>query len=118
MTWARLDDNFHSHPSTMMAGLEANGLFARGLSYCAHYLTDGFIPREWAEQQGPKRATTRLIGAGLWEQIEGGFIVVGYLKRNPSRARVEQERARERGKKAGRRGADSPGEPPREAPAE
>lgn len=94
MTWARLDDNFHSHPRTLMSGLEANGLFCRGLSYCAHYLTDGFIPKDWAEAQS-KRATAKLVEAGLWEAIEGGYRVIGFLDRNPSREAVEELRGKD-----------------------
>jgi hypothetical protein len=113
--WARLDDNFHAHPRTLMSGLEANGLFARALSYCAHYLTDGFLPTEWAEGQGGKKPLQRLVDAGLVEEIEGGYLVIGYLERNPSREQVKAERDRERGKKAGQRSkspASSPGESP------
>lgn len=116
MSWARLDDNFHSHPRTLLAGLAANGLFCRGLSYCAHYLTDGFIPSTWAEQQGGKRPITKLLNAGVWAPVEDGFMVVGYLERNPSRAKVEAERRRERAKKAGGKPSASPGESPGEHP--
>lgn len=116
MTWARLDDNFHSHPRTLMSGIEANGLFARGLSYCAHYLTDGFIPKEWAIQQAGKKPITRLINAGLWAEVEEGYMVVGYLERNPSKVKVEADRKRERAKKAGGKAAVSPGESPGESP--
>jgi hypothetical protein len=117
MTWARLDDNFHAHPRTLQAGLEANGLFARALSYCAHYLTDGFIPAEWAEAQGGKKPAARLVDVGLLEPIEGGYRVIGYLDRNPSRETVEADRLRERGKKAGQR-AVSPGDSPRDTPGD
>lgn len=109
MSWGRLDDNFHAHPRTLQAGLEANGLFARAISYCAHYLTDGFIPTEWAEAQGGKRPVKKLVDVGLLDEIEGGYRLHGYLDRNPTREKVELERARERGKKAGQR-AVSPGE--------
>jgi 5-methylcytosine-specific restriction endonuclease McrA len=95
MTWARLDDNFHSHPRTLLAGLEANGLFARAISYCADYLTDGFVPSEWAEQQGGKRPITRLIRAGLIEAVEDGYMIIGYLERNPSRDEVNQSRTKD-----------------------
>lgn len=95
MTWARLDDNFHAHPRTLQAGLEANGLFCRAISYCAHYLTDGFIPSEWAEAQGGRRPVIKLIDVGLLEQIEGGYRVVGYLERNPSREDVQELRGKD-----------------------
>lgn len=96
MSWARLDDGFHAHPRTLQAGLEANGLFCRAISYCAQFLTDGFVPGEWLEQQGgpvaAKRAIKRNIEAGLIERIEGGYMIVGYLERNPSRADVHARR--------------------------
>jgi hypothetical protein len=109
MTWARIDDNAHAHPRILQAGLEANGLFFRALSYCSHYLTDGFIPNEWAEAQGGKRPVTKLVNVGLLEPIEGGYRIHDYLDRNPSREQVQEERRRERGKKARQRSA-SPGE--------
>lgn len=93
--WARLDDNFHAHPRTLQSGLEANGLFARALSYCAHYLTDGYLPIEWAEAQGGKKPVQRLVDAGLVEPIEGGYIVIGYLERNPSRDDVRETRGKD-----------------------
>ena len=112
MTWSRIDDNFHSHPRTLMAGLEANGLFVRGLSYCADYLTDGYVPLEWALAQGGRRPIKRLVDAGLVEEIEGGLRVIGYLDRNPSREKVLAERERERGKKQRGRRSDSLGDSP------
>lgn len=119
--WARLDDNFHAHPRTLQSGLEANGLFARAISYCAQYLTDGYLPSEWAEGQGGKKPVQKLIDAGLLERIEGGYLVIGYLERNPSREQVEVERERERGKKAGQRGKSpsmSPGDSRGDTPGE
>lgn len=107
MSWAKLDDNFHSHPRTLQAGLEANGLFCRAISYCAHYLTDGFIPDEWAVAQGGRKPLTKLVDVGLLEQIEGGFMVIGYLERNPSRSEVEAKRRKESARKANGFHADS-----------
>ena len=112
MPWAKLDDNFHAHPRTLQAGLEANGLYARALSYCAQYLTDGFVPAEWTEAQGGKKPAARLVETGSFEAIEGGYLVVGYLDYNPSREQVETERARERGKKSrGKSTQTRPGSP-------
>jgi hypothetical protein len=93
--WARLDDNFHAHPRTLMSGLEANGLFARALSYCAHYLTDGYVPMAWVDAQGSKRAAKKLTDAGLWEPIEDGFRILGYLDANPSRDDIEETRGKD-----------------------
>ena len=109
MAWARIDDKFHSHPTLMVAGLEATGLFARAIAYCADYLTDGFIPRQWADAQGGKKPVQKLIDAGLFIPVEGGVCIKDYLDWNPTREKVLAERERERGKKSRQRGV-SPGE--------
>lgn len=115
MAWAKLDDKFHSHPTTWIVGLEANGLFCRSVSYCADQLTDGFIPEPWvmAQLPGTKRnqdahgLVEKLENAGLWERIEDGWRIVGYLDYNPSRDEELARRAEisEKRREAGRRGA-------------
>lgn len=110
MPWARLDDKFHSHPTTWMVGLEANGLFARGLSYCADQLTDGFMPEQWVwsnvpstqRSKDPRGIITKLEEAGLWERVEDGWHIADYLTYNPSRDEVlaDRERRSEAGRKA------------------
>jgi hypothetical protein len=111
VAWARIDDKFHSHPTLMVAGLDATGLFARAIAYCADYLTNGFVPRAWAEQQGGKKPVQKLIDAGLFIPVEGGVCIKDYLDWNPTRERVLADRERERGKKSRQRGM-SPGESP------
>lgn len=115
MAWAKLDDKFHSHPTTWIVGLEANGLFCRAISYCADQLTDGFVPEEWAYAQVPAIRGNRdshgligkLVNAGLWDRIEDGWHIPGYLDFNPSR---DEEMARRKEisaqrSEAGKRGA-------------
>lgn len=100
MPWARLDDKFHSHPTTWQVGLESIGLFALGLSYAAEHLTDGWLPEEWvwsrvpatSRNKDPRGVIQRLEDARLWERIEGGWMIVEYLVYNPSKAQVEAER--------------------------
>lgn len=117
MAWAKLDDKFHSHPSTWIVGLEGNGLFARAISYCADQLTDGFVPEAWVYAQVPATTKSRdshglickLTDAGLWERVEDGWFIGEYLSYNPSR---DDEMARRaeislRRSEAGKRGADA-----------
>lgn len=100
MAWAKLDDKFHSHPSTWEVGLDANGLYCRGLSYAADQLTDGFLPEPWVKANVPatRRArdgfgiVERLLHAGLWERLDNGYRIVGYLDYNPTREDVLTER--------------------------
>ena len=113
MPWARLDDKFHSHPTTWQVGLESNGLFARGLSYCADQLTDGFMPEEWvwsnvpatSRSKDPRGVIQKLEDANLWERIEGGWVTVDYLTDNPSKESVLSQR--EKRSDAGRKGAEA-----------
>lgn len=68
--------------------------------YCRGQLTDGYVP---PEQIGilvypdPPRVghadVRRLIEVGLVEQCGEGYLVRGFLKRNPTRAKVESDMA-------------------------
>src|SRR4051812_32802373 len=90
---ATLAPNFHSHPDVWMCGLEGAGLFAKALSYCAEYLTDGALPGAWVRSQIPRgdrrKIVTRLVDAGLFERVSREeYRVVDYLDHNPSRDQV------------------------------
>jgi hypothetical protein len=79
MPWAKLSDDFHSHRKAKRAGLEAAGLFALALSYCARYGTDGVVDADWLETeiQDPserERLLGRLVKAGLFEVLTPGEV--------------------------------------------
>lgn len=93
MTWVFLDDKFHSNPKILQVGLPGAGLYACALSYCGDHLTDGFVPDAWAKRAAPKSVRDSLEHAGLWERIDGGYLIPDYLTINPSKVKVEQERA-------------------------
>jgi len=106
MPFTRLDDNFHSHPKVVRAGLDGAGLYARSLSYCGDYLTDGFVPSEWVEGVCGSRSRAlpqRLVEAGLWELVEGGYQIPDYLEFNDAREDVLRWRAERSA--GGRKGA-------------
>lgn len=98
MTWAKLSDNFHSHPKVQQLGLPAVGLYAMGLSYAAHYLTDGFLPESWVRSQvkgQPYRGLIqRLVAAKAWETVlePPGYRIVDFLDYNPSAEELRQKR--------------------------
>lgn len=102
MTWVRLDDQFPGHPKVVKAGPPAAWLHVAGLCYCARYLTDGFVSDAalmGMGQYGRSRAQSlaeRLVGAGLWEHSDGGYVIHDYLDYQPSRERVEQQRQQKR----------------------
>lgn len=82
MAWVLLDDNFPNHPKAVQAGPVAAYLFVCGLCYCRKYHTGGFIPQKAIASLGVSRKPTRmiesLIGAGLWDIVEGGYKVHDY----------------------------------------
>lgn len=94
MPWAKIDDRFHAHPKVARAGDAAIGLHIRALSYCAAYLTDGLVPRDFA--RGKKRAASRLVAVGLWEVHADGWVIHDYLEYNLSAEEVKEQREIER----------------------
>jgi hypothetical protein len=105
MTWAKIDDGFWMHPKVMIAGNTAAGIFARCLSYCGCYLTNGLIPGPVVAQivGGERKALVALLDSGLMQQLEsGGYLIPDFLEHNPSKEKVEADR-RQRAQ-AGRKG--------------
>lgn len=94
MPWAKIDDRLHNHPKALSAGLPALGLHLLALSFCACYLTDGFVPNTWIKAR--RKLAEKLVLAGLWERAEDGYQIHHYLEYNPSRKDVETERAEAR----------------------
>jgi hypothetical protein len=132
VSWGKLDDQFHSHPKVIAAGNEAVGVYARALSYCADYNTDGFVSRVWAKQIATVTLLRKItqvglwieVSAGEWETVSGrkdtgnrsledvtlkflldGFFIPDYLHLNPSR--VEAEAARAKRRNAGAKGGSN-----------
>lgn len=108
MAFGALDDDFHSHPKILAAGLAATGLYARCLSYCARYLTDGHVPEPWARAAAGDNAQElidTLTHVRLWQPEPGGFHIPSYLDYNPSRE--EALKRREERARSGRKGAAS-----------
>lgn len=108
MPWAKLDDGFYDDPKVRRAGLAASGLFCRAIAYSSRHLTDGYVDKEWVEEQCTRvkpserdRIITALTDVGLFEQQNGGYRIANYLKFNPSRADVEARREADRIRKGG-----------------
>jgi hypothetical protein len=123
VTWAKLDDKFHSHPK--LAEIEpglmlaAAGLYSMTLSWCADQLTDGQIPQVQPRRlagQPVDNLIDELVRVGLWEKRKGGFFVHDWLDYNPSKAQVLAER--ERKSEAGRLGGIAAQQAKREARAQ
>ncbi len=99
MSWVRIDDGFADHPKIVKLNHLEFRLHIWGLCYCARHLTDGFlanvvprgahfVPRSDRRQ----RVINGLLEAGLWEQVDGGYIIRDYLDYNPDAASVKEKR--------------------------
>ncbi|MBI4636119.1 MAG: hypothetical protein HY727_07185 [Candidatus Rokubacteria bacterium] len=100
MPWAKIDDDAPHHPKFVKAGsIAAFGFWVAGNCYCNKRLTDGFIEASALRllsptvrpQQAPRLAQ-RLVSAGLWEAVEGGFRVHDFHQYNPTSEQVKAER--------------------------
>lgn len=122
MPWFKVDDGFHGHPKVMDLSLEAVGLWSLAGSWCAKYLTDGYVPNKTLPRLGGTQGHAQeLHEAGLWEHAEGGWQFKDWADYQPSKAEVEAERlaARERMKKvrAAKKGIPKDGNGSGEQPA-
>ena len=97
MAWVKIDDQFTDHPKVVAAGPLAGWLYVCGLTYCSRYLTDGFIPeaqiRRMADIKNPAACASRLVDAGLWIRVDGGYHVHDYLEYQPSAEKVRADRS-------------------------
>ncbi|MFE4059488.1 mucin-2 [Streptomyces sp. NPDC059096] len=105
MTWFKVDDTAHAHPKLLKAGNAALGLWVRAGAYAAQHLTEGVIPGVVAQLYGTAPQARKLVASGLWhphghdctrckQPPAGDFVMHDFLIYNPSRARVEDDRAR------------------------
>jgi hypothetical protein len=95
LDWAKLDDSFWMHPKTLMVGNTSAGIFARMLSYCGCYLTDGLVPAAVVALivGSDKKALQALIDQDMVELWESGSVhIPHYLEFNRSKRDVEADR--------------------------
>lgn len=112
MAWAKLDDQFPSHPKIVKAGGDAGWLHVCAICYCAQHLTDGFFPKEMvprlSDRKKPLELAGRLVNEGAWIDHGDEYEIHDFLRYNPSREKVlaERDAAVKRRAKGGQRSAD------------
>lgn len=112
MAWVKLDDQMTNHAKIEAIGVVGLGLHVAGLCYANQQLTDGFISdvrvplliamedvdRRWDDAKSLDHPAIvwagRLVEAGVWERVDGGYQIHDYLKYQPSRREVLKERAK------------------------
>ncbi len=114
MTWAKLDDRFHSHPKIRAAWMRCPasiGLHAMAISYCADHETDGVVPEWFAvgalpRQREMREAVAALIAAGLWREHAEGWEIHDFLDYHLSREAARRRREADAQRKRRERGSD------------
>lgn len=93
MPWFKIDDGFHGHPKVVELTLGAVGLWTLAGSWCAKYLTDGFVPTKTVIRLGGSiDEALELEHAGLWYSADGGHQFKDWADYQPLKADVEAER--------------------------
>jgi hypothetical protein len=109
MPWGRLDDSLYDHPKLDLIPVEerlaAIGLWARAISWCNRFLTDGLVPRDRiAKLDGTADLADRLVVAGLFDSggnvPSGAYQIHDFLSFNDSREKVMERRQHDADRKA------------------
>lgn len=126
MVWFLVDDVLPFHDRVLRAGNAAMGLWVRAGAYCSGHLTDGFISADAARTMGSAAEIRKLVAVGLWVPAVVDD-VPGYrfhawaesgdgMKRQPTKAEVEEKRRKEREKKRAQRSGQPRGDDGRYVP--
>ena len=114
MAWLKIDEKVRTHPKMVplirTAGGAAGWFWLCGLAYAREHSTDGFLADAILPDIAPglkawKPIPAALVGARLWERVEGGYQIRDYHEWNPSRAEIDEGRQEERERKAAARAA-------------
>lgn len=86
MVWFKVDDKLHDHDKAHRAGAPAMGLWVLAGSWSGDNRTDGFVPERVISRWGTRAMAARLVSAGLWRRVEGGWQFHDWKGYNPSAA--------------------------------
>jgi hypothetical protein len=103
LVWFQVDDNLSFHRKTVEAGNSAMGLWVRAGAWSAATLTNGYIPARVATQIGTGTQIERLLNAGFWEPVSGGYQFHDWASKQQTKEQVEARRKWERERKAKQR---------------
>lgn len=110
MAWTRIDDKFLNNIKIRKVGALGMALYLAGLIHCNTNLTDGFIDDAalpllygLSFQNAEDDYAKKLVKAGLWHKVAGGYEVNDFLDFNRSKEQIETIKAKraESGSKGG-----------------
>lgn len=73
MPYFPVDDDMAFHPKILAAGNEALGMWTRAGALSKKHHTGGFVASETVRALGGKKIAARLVAAGLWVVVDGGY---------------------------------------------
>ena len=83
MTWAKVDDRFNDDPRMLALSRGVRLLYVEGLVWSCRHATDGRLPRyvlgKVTDEPDAIDAAKQLVDAGIWEDTEDGWEIVGFL---------------------------------------
>lgn len=92
-----MDDKFYSHRKVRRLSKGAVALWVMAGAYCADHLTDGVIqPSDVDWLGGTQDEADELVDAGMWDEHPDGYEFHDWAAYQPSRSKVEENRAKER----------------------
>jgi hypothetical protein len=98
MPWAKFDDRMPSNRKIRLLSDAAFRLYVSSVCWCSEQLTDGRIATEElrivSDVRDPEAAAGELVARGLWEEVDGGWLVHDFHDYNPTAAAVRDERAK------------------------
>lgn len=89
MTWSRFSDDWPHRPEVVGLTDAAFRTHVHAIVYVAKWHTDGLVPTTWVPQ---RRLGNELVKAGLWEPVDGGWLVLDWHDHVPSRAELARWR--------------------------
>jgi len=104
--YAPLSASYYLDDALLEAGEKAEVLFVRGLAFSSNSDADGFITDRQVVNVlgiGMRDAAARakkLVEVGLWERLDGGYVVRQWLKWNKSASDIGRALKKDRERKA------------------
>lgn len=96
MPWVRLDDAFYDNAKFSDLTNAGVGAWVKLLAFASRNLTDGHIRKAFAVRLASRKELAELVGAGLLEQTDTGWLIHDFLDFQPDSAAVLARREKER----------------------